>query len=356
MSISERLIKKRKELDFTQAELATRAGLKPPAISQYESGVRSPSYDALIKLSNALNVTTDYLISGNEDLNPNNLFLKIIENMTIEQKDKLLDYATYLINSCSNSNSIPMLNNSVEYANYVITKIYKKFPVDVYEVANLFNISIYTQNTNSEFEGAFINGERKFIILNDKIDNEYRKKFTIATLIGHSLIPWHLKFQYRVRKSGTSTLQTCDIEEIEAQSFASNLIIPADYIEKDLTKDNSIKNLKRIAYEKYKVSLTVLLKRLVDINKNKYAVAYSDDWNITRTIPCSRPLVDKISPDTYASSFITNPSISEKEVIRDGCVPAEKWFIDAHSDEIVYEQSIYNPEYAGIMTFLTIVS
>ena len=67
MSVSERISKKREELNLSQTDLAKRAGLKPPAISQYESGLRSPSYEALIKLSNALGVTTDYLISGKEE-------------------------------------------------------------------------------------------------------------------------------------------------------------------------------------------------------------------------------------------------------------------------------------------------
>jgi transcriptional regulator with XRE-family HTH domain len=53
MSVKDRIIQLRKDLGLNQTELAKRAGLKPPAISQYESGVRNPSYDALLKLASA---------------------------------------------------------------------------------------------------------------------------------------------------------------------------------------------------------------------------------------------------------------------------------------------------------------
>ncbi|MDR3627761.1 MAG: helix-turn-helix transcriptional regulator, partial [Ignavibacteriaceae bacterium] len=96
MSVYKRILKRREELGLSQTDLAKRAGLKPPTISQYESGLRSPSYEALIKLSTALNVSTDYLISGKEvDFDLSNdktmvILFKIAQDLSIENKDKLL--------------------------------------------------------------------------------------------------------------------------------------------------------------------------------------------------------------------------------------------------------------------------
>ena len=47
---------------LSQAELAGRSGLQPSAVSHFETGGRKPSFDNLMLLADALQVTTDYLL------------------------------------------------------------------------------------------------------------------------------------------------------------------------------------------------------------------------------------------------------------------------------------------------------
>ena len=47
---------------WSQSELAERAGLPPSSIAHFETGTRKPSFDTLRRLANALEVTTDYLL------------------------------------------------------------------------------------------------------------------------------------------------------------------------------------------------------------------------------------------------------------------------------------------------------
>jgi transcriptional regulator with XRE-family HTH domain len=47
---------------LTQSELAERSGLQPSAVSHFEAGRRSPSFDNLRALADALGVSTDYLL------------------------------------------------------------------------------------------------------------------------------------------------------------------------------------------------------------------------------------------------------------------------------------------------------
>ena len=47
---------------MSQAELAERAGLQASAISHFENGRRSPSFDNLKKLADALSVSIDYML------------------------------------------------------------------------------------------------------------------------------------------------------------------------------------------------------------------------------------------------------------------------------------------------------
>jgi len=55
---------------LSQSELADRAGLKPSAVSHFETGKRAPSFDNLKKLADALEVSTDYLLGRTDDPKP----------------------------------------------------------------------------------------------------------------------------------------------------------------------------------------------------------------------------------------------------------------------------------------------
>lgn len=358
MSISDRIIKKRQELGFSQTDLAKRAGLKPPAISQYESGNRNPSYEALIKLSNAMNVSTDYLISGKEisvnNINDKNmkLLLKILDILSVEQKDKVLEYAMSLVNSYYDSN-LPILNDSLEYSNYILKNMTNnEVPIDVYKIAEDLNITIFKENIEGGPEGILIKGEEKIIIINEIITNNQRKKFTLAILIGHAIIPWHIRKQYNIRKPGTSTLLVEDIQEMEAQSFAANLLMPKNQLTKDLGKTKANINTLKELVKKYDVSLFQLLNRLVEYDKDKFAVVQSKDNRIIKTYQGNRALIDEINIDSKAATFFADPS--KEEEIREGRIPAEYWLQDSKDNETIYEESIYNPSYGKVLTLLTI--
>lgn len=64
---SERLRAVREIRGLSQSELAEKAGLQPSAISHFELDRRSPSFDNLKRLANALTVTTDYLFGRTDD-------------------------------------------------------------------------------------------------------------------------------------------------------------------------------------------------------------------------------------------------------------------------------------------------
>ena len=69
---AERLRTARELRKLSQSELAERADLQPSAVSHFETGRRSPSFQNLKVLSDALKVTTDYLIGRTDDLNISN--------------------------------------------------------------------------------------------------------------------------------------------------------------------------------------------------------------------------------------------------------------------------------------------
>lgn len=62
MSVRDRVHELRKERCWSQAELASRIGADAGQISRYENGRITPSADAIVRLAEAFDVTTDYLL------------------------------------------------------------------------------------------------------------------------------------------------------------------------------------------------------------------------------------------------------------------------------------------------------
>lgn len=65
----------RQERQWTQGYVAKRIGVTSSVISAYETGIRQPSYEALIKLSRLYAVSSDYLLglSGRRTLESQHL-------------------------------------------------------------------------------------------------------------------------------------------------------------------------------------------------------------------------------------------------------------------------------------------
>lgn len=76
-----RIKKAREEKGYNQTELADIVGVKPAAISQYESGSRIPSTQVLIKLADVLEVTTEFLLGKKKDLDIEDMLKMDIEGI-----------------------------------------------------------------------------------------------------------------------------------------------------------------------------------------------------------------------------------------------------------------------------------
>jgi transcriptional regulator with XRE-family HTH domain len=96
----DRLRAARERKNLSQSELAERAGLQPSAVSHFETGRRSPSFDNLKGLSEALQVSTDYLLGRVDEPHlsgavADKLF-RHAEKMSRDDLDTLTDFAAVL--------------------------------------------------------------------------------------------------------------------------------------------------------------------------------------------------------------------------------------------------------------------
>lgn len=104
---SERLRTARKSKRLSQVDLAKRTDLLPSAVSHFENGRRSPSFDNLRKLADALEVTVDYLLGRaqepkSSDLVAEQLF-RDFERMSTADQEALAKMAEVL----AKKNKIP---------------------------------------------------------------------------------------------------------------------------------------------------------------------------------------------------------------------------------------------------------
>lgn len=97
---------RRKKLDMNQRQLAKASGITPATISRLESGqVRELKSEALKRLADALNVTVDYLVGRNIDLDPRVIaqldhnieyILRVYEKLPFQKREELKDFVRFL--------------------------------------------------------------------------------------------------------------------------------------------------------------------------------------------------------------------------------------------------------------------
>lgn len=98
---SQRLTYARRSLrDLSQEELANKSGMKPAAISHFETGARKPSFDNLRKLAEVLDVTTDFLTGRSDDpegfKDVNMAFRDGLKGLSSDQRKMVNDFAEML--------------------------------------------------------------------------------------------------------------------------------------------------------------------------------------------------------------------------------------------------------------------
>lgn len=66
VDFSQRLKQLRKDKHLTQAQVAQRIGVTASMVSSYETDIRLPSYEVLVRIADVFGVTVDYLLCRQE--------------------------------------------------------------------------------------------------------------------------------------------------------------------------------------------------------------------------------------------------------------------------------------------------
>ena len=145
-------------------------------------------------------------------------------------------------------------------------------PVPVERLARRVGAEVRYEPLESDLSGMLFREEGRTIIGVNALHPKSRQRFTIAHELAHlelherSGIHVDHKFPIHVRDELSS--QAVDLEEIEANSFAAELLMPAAMLEDDLAEyalDYEDEDLARRLASRYQVSLQAMAFRLTNL-------------------------------------------------------------------------------------------
>jgi Zn-dependent peptidase ImmA (M78 family) len=219
------------------------------------------------------------------------------------------------------------------------------FPINVRKVANLCRIKIKEVKADS-FEGCAIKtDERAGILLNNKYQYEKRKRFTIAHELGHIILPYHEGQKYACTSEDMVKYSVKD-EEVEANQFAAELLMPSYAIEDDCSELDVNLNAIDLLTKKYEVSRSSAALRFVDFTYGVCAVIFVRDGLIKSFKRSEEFKNDKLFVAVGRKVSLLSPAgkyFIEKKLlpIAPVEVPANAWLSEKHKNFSfhLYEQS-----------------
>lgn len=113
-------------------------------------------------------------------------------------------------------------------------------PVPVEKIAKMLGAQVIAGDFNNEISGVLVRRNKEIIIGFAKEQAKTRQRFTIAHEIGHLLLheaeEVHVDKEYRVKLRSQKSSLAVDVDEIEANSFAAELLMPEAFIRRHVQK------------------------------------------------------------------------------------------------------------------------
>lgn len=149
-------------------------------------------------------------------------------------------------------------------------------PVDLEAVARRLGAEIRLFDLEPDVSGVlYRDGTRQVIVVNQSHSSE-RRRFTIAHELGHLALhkgePVHVDEGFHVNFRDLRSATAENVEEVEANAFAANLLMPADRLRADLEHETfdlggGDETLERLA-KRYGVSKQAMAYRLAALRSD----------------------------------------------------------------------------------------
>jgi Zn-dependent peptidase ImmA (M78 family) len=147
----------------------------------------------------------------------------------------------------------------------------KKPPIPVEKIAETLGARVRYSPYDGELAGMLVRGNGQTVIGVNSLHHMNRQRFTIAHECGHLLFhkgEVHIDRAFRVNRRDEVSSLAVDPDEIEANRFAAELLMPfdmitADLLERGIDAENE-QELKELA-RKYQVSVQAITHRITNI-------------------------------------------------------------------------------------------
>jgi Zn-dependent peptidase ImmA (M78 family) len=244
----------------------------------------------------------------------------------------------------------------------VSAEFLKRFGVDcgkrLNEVASGLGLEVRYREAES-YEGALLRvpGSRLgYIVLNSKIKEESRRRFTLAHEIGHHVLPGQQELSMPCLAGRIENWQRAlDPAERAANRFAAEILMPRQAIREWLEAEPSLDAVQSIAAA-CETSLTSSAVRLMTLTAYPAAVVWSQEAKVRWYTP-SASLVrwvrkGRLHEATLAARWMRGESLPKQPE----AVPAEAWFFEKglRPGASVWESAIGLPAYGAVLSLLAL--
>lgn len=251
------------------------------------------------------------------------------------------------------------MEKSAMLASFLCDKLGIHGKPDLVSVAGKFGLEIREIDAET-FDGALIRvpGKRGGIIaLKASIVEPGRKRFTIAHEIGHYLLPGHEQIDACLPESLERWGGGLLAPELDANEFASELILPTAHIRPALASGHpDFAKIRKIAAD-YDASLTATTRKFLQLTDNACAMVWSTA-GVVKWYQRSEGFT------TYVRNGVLDPESRAARLFKEGCqgklefeaVSSDVW-ISPPGDEMVeqvLECSVLLRNYSSVLTLLWI--
>jgi hypothetical protein len=222
-------------------------------------------------------------------------------------------------------------------------------------------LGLSVKEVNSEgFEGVLVcraDRRKGIIAIQRGIYEEGRKRFAVCHEIGHFVLPGHGIDGCVCRSEDIESWRKDAPEhEIEANAFASELLLPYKELAPQIKKKKATIDLAKDIAKQFGSSLTAACLKSVEVTEEKCAFVYSVDASIKWFRRNENFWLyirgGRLSQESLAGQLFKESPTRQQ----DGAVPGEAWLEDEtlSSNATIWEDSILLPQYNSAITILTI--
>jgi Zn-dependent peptidase ImmA (M78 family) len=227
------------------------------------------------------------------------------------------------------------------------------------EIAEEIGIEVLYRPAES-YDGALLrirDAQRGCIVINSRIREESRRRFTLAHEIGHFVLPGQQEVSAPCKQQ---RIENWDADlyrpELEANRFAAEILMPRVLMAEFVQSEPSLESIRSIA-ELCGTSLTASAVRLITLTPHRAAVVWSQDQKILWS-KLSEGFVrwirkGEVTENSFAAQCYRKQSVPDQLAP----VPASAWLHEKGLREgaQIWEQSVGLKRYGAVLSLLVII-